>query len=1426
MSITQKKGFISIVAVFTLLIGCFVTPGILPVSAANTEYTLTASDVTYEDLGDGNIRLTGLADTYNDDAQAKPYTIVIPNEIDGYTVTSISGGSEKWASEANTISFEENSSVEEIQSNAFAGYSNLKYIEIPANATDIGSCIFAGNSMTSVTFNENYKKNSFSIDMFGNANFEYVKLPEQINTLTTPEFWGRNLEGYITTLDYGENSMLSEAVKNAFKAESGAYGVYVYVENVKNAPTQLKILNQNALFYSDSHLKSFKFADGAQLEEVSDSAFYGTSIKELILPETTTKIGPNAFNNSGISLIYAPGVKEIHRSAFYMSNLATYTFSENITLIDTQSFSYSKISTFDFPENIDTIPAQCFQGCKNLKQIKLHEGIKAINNNAFEGCNILTDIKLPDSLLHIYNGAFSGCTQLNIPLSVNIETIGNEAFKNTGINNVYIPDNVKVLGASAFYGCSSLTDINLNSVEIIGASCFHNTGLISVTIPDTVHTINNQAFYGCRYLQNVTISEFSNWKISSDNINQQKFTGIFTNCNSLTEIRLPKSLGVVPQNIISGSGVKKMYIQGRSVALGYTPFSNTNAKNCRIYFAEDTILAAPIAATQLTGAENYNAIFVGDNETYTNLTANGLKNLTNVYRRATDMELTLTPTQDDLTLTATLTADGTPDNRIVIYIEHTDGTLQEVAVQNVSSGKTLTKTIPNAELPVGNLKYIARYEPTDPDGWYASEDIEWYDKGVANCRFGTITLDFSQTGDLILGTPVICDETPRGTIKVYLGENATGKLLATYPASTGRCSISHADLPYGDNEIFIEFIPSDVGMSYCNTSTNYVKTAEITTLNATVSEYNNTVFVNTNVEPAQALTEGEVSIYLGDEITGVRMNDTGKTFAYIHSSYLKQGDNLITVVYQSPDGHFTYAKETLNYNFTGGEPTLSLNIYTEKGFVHFSAVLENYKTPPAGTIKIYKGYDNTGELIYGGAAPSASTKFSLAEYSQYGNQTYYAEYISSDLNNKDAKTIETYSRDSKGTSITAEVTTVSDTAVRVAAKPVDSDGNPVTKGILSIYRGSTSAGVLIHSGTCDGNTIETLVDRNSLQIGANEFFIVYEDDTLEYSTCSMSVIYTRLSTGEGGTELDNIYSSYEEKLRQMQLMIEENNKNWLARLDELEESLSAGADLGDLTTKLDELESALGDLNLKLDELEEIKSLIKNIKVEGGGSTNVDIDLDEIESIVKENMDKQLEEIKNLIEKLNNKEVSLSEKDLQYIKDLIEQAQYDYSDEFRKIDDRFKQMDSEFNTISNKIDNIRIPDYSDISPDYSEIIQNITKQGNQNSESVKQVKNTMDAQTKELMDKLASMQTQIELGALEYQELQAQLEDMSRNNTPWWAILLIILLILLVIICGIYIVSLRKKLNKAEEINEEEQQIKDKQTLLHAEQERKQGNQQ
>ena len=59
-------------------------------------------------------------------------------------------------------------------------------------------------------------------------------------------------------------------------------------------------------------------------------------------------------------------------------------------------------------------------------------------------------------------GAFSGCTFLErIELPDTMESIGPDAFRDTGITEISIPESLLEIGPGAFYGCEKLRKATL-----------------------------------------------------------------------------------------------------------------------------------------------------------------------------------------------------------------------------------------------------------------------------------------------------------------------------------------------------------------------------------------------------------------------------------------------------------------------------------------------------------------------------------------------------------------------------------------------------------------------------------------------------------------------------------------------------------------------------------------------------------------------------------------------------------------------------------------------------------------------------------------------------------------------------------------------------------------------------------------------------
>ena len=121
---------------------------------------------------------------------------------------------------------------------------------------------------------------------------------------------------------------------------------------------------------------------------------------------------------------------------------------------------------------------------KNIKNVKIPEGITSIEEGAFAGTNIEGTLTLPNSIITIGENAFYKCKKLTGDLIIphNVNFIGEQAFGEcTGFNgNLVIGNNVKQIGKRAFYGCSELTG--------------------DLIIPDSVTDIESEAFKDCSKL--------------------------------------------------------------------------------------------------------------------------------------------------------------------------------------------------------------------------------------------------------------------------------------------------------------------------------------------------------------------------------------------------------------------------------------------------------------------------------------------------------------------------------------------------------------------------------------------------------------------------------------------------------------------------------------------------------------------------------------------------------------------------------------------------------------------------------------------------------------------------------------------------------------------------------------------------------------
>ena len=131
-------------------------------------------------------------------------------------------------------------------------------------------------------------------------------------------------------------------------------------------------------------------------------------------------------------------------SEFYNKELigSRLVIKDGIEIIDTNFFRNSIIKDVIFPKSLKVIDFWAFDGCKNIIDLILNEGLEEIGNFAFQYDTGLSSITIPASVTSVGASAFDGCTGLEYVIfeATVPPTLGTSAFQQTNDCPIYVPD--------------------------------------------------------------------------------------------------------------------------------------------------------------------------------------------------------------------------------------------------------------------------------------------------------------------------------------------------------------------------------------------------------------------------------------------------------------------------------------------------------------------------------------------------------------------------------------------------------------------------------------------------------------------------------------------------------------------------------------------------------------------------------------------------------------------------------------------------------------------------------------------------------------------------------------------------------------------------------------------------------------------------
>ena len=167
----------------------------------------------------------------------------------------------------------------------------------------------------------------------------------------------------------------------------------------------------------------------ADASSSSNGAFYNSTLTNVTLPDTLTKIGDYAFYGcssltsidlSGCTSLQSIGVYALYScSSLTEINLSDCTNLESIGVA--AFFSCKNLTNIDLSKctKLTSIGSSAFNICSNLISITIPSSVTSIGSSAFANCSRLTTITIPSSVTGIGYAIFSGCTSLN---SITFET--------------------------------------------------------------------------------------------------------------------------------------------------------------------------------------------------------------------------------------------------------------------------------------------------------------------------------------------------------------------------------------------------------------------------------------------------------------------------------------------------------------------------------------------------------------------------------------------------------------------------------------------------------------------------------------------------------------------------------------------------------------------------------------------------------------------------------------------------------------------------------------------------------------------------------------------------------------------------------------------------------------------------------------------
>ena len=324
-------------------------------------------------------------------------------------------------------------------------------------------------------------------------------------------------------------------------------------------PSSVKVFNGSCFAYCD--LKEYVVDEDNPYYTAIDGVVYSKDLTKLVafpsaypkkhflVPDTTRIIGDSAFMGSCIESIELP---------------------DGLTTIEGWAFQGSTIHRIDIPDSVTEIGELTFRFCKELEYVRLSRGITTIPSQLFSSCSKLKDLDIPSNVRSIYYSAIAWCDGLEyLHLHEGLEEIVEEGTligHRMQFKDALFPKTLKnapggIFNYSYKFKTFKVDPENPYFTAIDGALCSKD-GKVLISVPDAERTnyivpngievIDKHVFAFHPNLESVELP--STLKVIR--------TRAFQSCDALKSLRIPASVEKVDIDSLWADPLKTIIMEG------------------------------------------------------------------------------------------------------------------------------------------------------------------------------------------------------------------------------------------------------------------------------------------------------------------------------------------------------------------------------------------------------------------------------------------------------------------------------------------------------------------------------------------------------------------------------------------------------------------------------------------------------------------------------------------------------------------------------------------------------------------------------------------------------------------------------------------------------------------------------------------------